>query len=175
MPYRILSIYDTNYFVKQIGKGKNVINVSFWFTDINLCEWLKGPKTPECLFSEFLKIDAFIKQTDSIYIFRNKVAHFENIMNSDKPIKYKFKIALKVAKRTFKELVDIYSVICFLLPIIIFAKGNKTSIRDESFAIINEKDVESARVNHAIQMIWELFRKNSLFRTAKDLFSLDKQ
>ena len=175
MNYRILPIYDTNYFVKQIAKGENLINESFWFTDINLCEWLKGPKSPECIFSEFLKIDIFIKQTDSVYVFRKQHAHFENIMNSNKPVEYKYKIALKIAKRTFKELVDIYSMICFLLPTVIFVKANNTSIQDDSFAVINEKDVESVRINQAIQMTWELFRKNSLFKTAKDLFSQDKK
>jgi len=54
-------------------------------------------------------------------------------------------------------------------------KANNTSIQDDSFAVINEKDVESVRINQAIQMTWELFRKNSLFKTAKDLFSQDKK
>lgn len=175
MNFKVLPIYDTNYFVKQISEGKSLINERFWFTDINLCEWLKGPKSPECLFSEFVKIDTFIKQTGSSYIFRNQHAHLENILNSDKPVKYKYKLALKIAKRTFKELVDIYAMICFLLPTIVFVKANHTSIQGDSFTIIDEKDLESVRVNKAIQMTWEIFRKKSLFKTAKDLFALDKK
>ena len=91
-------IYDTNYFVKQLVDGKDLINKPFLFTDINLCEWLKG-KNKSIRKIEFLKIDSFIKRKNSMYRFRNQYQELGEKLNKTKCQNYRFKIADKIDNR----------------------------------------------------------------------------
>ena len=170
----IRHVYDTNYFVSLLSKNKQLEVNPFFFTDVNLCEWLKG-KNIKTQKDEFLKIDLLIKSTDSKYSFRSTYLNAEQKINYYDNFDCRFKIARKIAKCVFKDLLEIYITMCFLIISLIFIKKNGTTVVGDTMTLNKFEDYESARASMALIEILKDFKKRELHNFSRNCFYFNKE
>ena len=167
-----MTVYDTNKYIEQIKNGRSTIVDDFVFLDLNLYEWLKG-KTKEIRIKEFKKIDSFIKTMNASYSFRSTFSKQEGIMNNPSaPFAYKYKIAEKIAKKVFGELLSFCVLICFLLITIIAIQNNQTIVKDGEITINNDGDYEVSIINMSLQAGVENMKVTKM---ARDMLQLKKK
>lgn len=167
-----MKIYDTNYYVRHFKSGEHIID-AFFFTDINLFEWLKG-KCTSLQFSEFVKIDTLIKANGSTYLFRRPFLKHERILNSEKPLHYRFKIAQKVAKRVAFDLFTLYGGLLFAIQFGVLLKQNNGVIAD-GFVVLKRPSTPEEETLRSLPKVWKELQRDLLPKLCRSLFEKSKK
>lgn len=167
-----MTVYDTNLLIKQISQGENVITDDFVILDLNLFEWLKG-KDKQQREVEFSKLDNYVQLKNAEYSFKGILKKQESILNNFQiPFSYRFRIAEKVSKKVFAELIDFCVSVLFILITIVAICENKTIIRGDEIIVNNDADYEVSLINRSLES--GLSRLSSK-KMARDCFLLSKK
>jgi len=155
-------VFDTNYFVDYDRSGKFEPK-PFFFTDINLCEWLKGASNSEDKEKKFYKIDELIRRTKSKYRLPSDETKLENLLNSDAPRRYRFKMAYKSARKAFYNLVDMYLALILIGQLYVLIEQNHGQIGGGVITSNSFLSPEEKRVLGILPKVY-LGLRNSLFK-----------